>query len=333
MLSRHADSCYWMGRYIERMECTARMVDVHYHFRLEQSLLVEETLWDSILTISGEDERFLAKYGAAATEDERTVLNFFCFDRDNPSSMLRSLERARENARAIRQQISSEMWEILNRAYLDISAMDVDKVLRRTPHAFFTAVKSASHLFQGIANRTLMDGQSRDFLDLGRYLERAGQTTRILDVKYHSLLPSFRDGKPTTPSAALPDPDSVGGPMDVHGWISVLRSVGGLEAFRKTHPASTNPTQIAGFILLNPEFPSSVRYSAEQVHAKVESLTQQTGSRQDNPARFGAYHLQGKLASVTATQVVAEGLHGYLEEVLDQCDQIGIAVAETFLQY
>ncbi len=333
MLSRHADACFWIGRYIERVECTARMVDVHYHFRLEESLAREETLWNSILLISGEDEPFLEKYGEAATEDERTVLNYFCFDRDNPSSVLSSLERARENARGIRQQISSEMWEIVNRAYLDISSMDVDKVLKRTPHAFFTGVKSAAHLFQGIADRTLMDGQSRDFLDLGRYLERAGQTARILDVKYHALLPRFRDGKPPEPPSLLPEPDSVGGPMDVHGWIAVLRSVGGLEAFRKTHPASTDPTQIAGFILLNPDFPSAVRYCADQVHERIERLTAQTGARQDSQARFGAYQLRSKLASATPSEVVTEGLHGYLEDVLDRCDEIGAAIGETFLQY
>lgn len=333
MLSRHADAIYWLGRYMERAECTARMVDVHYHYRLERSVLAEETLWSGILAISGEEQRFLAQYGPELAEDERSILQFFCFESRNPSSILTSLAQARENARSIREQISTEMWECVNRAYLELSGTDLDKVMRRSPYTLFQAVKNHSHLLQGISERTLMEGEGRDFYNLGRFVERASQTTRVLDVKYHVLLPRFRDGQNPGEPSPLPEPDSVGGPVDVHGWIAVLRSVGGLEAFRKTHPAVADPTTIAGFILLNDRFPASVRYCANAAQRRIERLTQSTGIRQDNRARFASFQLCGRLASVRIEEVVKEGLHEFLKDQHDRFDELALLIAETFLQY
>lgn len=267
MLSRHADSAFWIGRFIERAEATARMIDVHYHFGLESPLVGSALRWSSILAISGQESSFSERY---SKQDERSVLQFFAFDQENSSSIASCLRFARENARSICDQISSEMWECVNKMYLDFRVWDVERVLATSPFAFFQNVKDGSHLFQGIANRTLMMGETRDFHDAGRFLERADQTARILDVKYHDLLPRFActsvqvlraDDHPDL------DPASVGGPVDAHGWFAVLKSVGAFEAFSKTFRQGITPARVAEFLILDPRFPASVRHSCAALRA------------------------------------------------------------------
>ena len=165
MLSRHADAIYWLGRYMERAECTARMEDVHYHFRLERSVLAEETLWSGILAISGEEQRFRAKYGPDLAEDERSILEFFCFDGRNPSSILSSLGEARENARSIREQISTEMWECVNEAWL----RSEERLQRPTGAAYYRWLR-------GEVDRLLAQGREVDY----RAQAAADQTLDLL---------------------------------------------------------------------------------------------------------------------------------------------------------
>lgn len=321
MLSRDADVCFWIGRYVERAEATARMIDVHYHYGLELPTVGSTMRWASILAISGADEDFAQRYGQGAAEDERRVLQFFVFDEENPDSVFSCIRSARENARSIREQISSEMWRSLNSAFLDFREWNVERVLQNSPHGFFQWVKNASHLFQGITNRTLMMGESRDFLDIGRFLERAGQTARILDVKYHDLLPQ------------IPETETVGGPVDQHGWIAVLKSVGAFEAFRKTFQRGVTPAHVAAFLILNPSFPASVRHSV----ARVEGCLRRVSGNSDSAPANGAERLVGRLHSelnyITAEEIILRGLHEFLADVVDRCDAIGFAVAETYLRY
>src|SRR5579859_3820105 len=234
MLSRDADSCFWIGRYVERAEAAARMVDVHYHTALEAPLPplsvegreVSTLRWHSLLAISGSADAYTARY---AHENDRDVLHFFAFDLEHPNSILATWKMARENARCIREQLASEMWESLNVSYLQMREWDVDRLLAGTPHAFFQMVKDASHLFQGILNRTMLMGETRDWLDTGRFLERAGQTARLLDVKYHDLLPAPHNG------------GAHGAAMDMHGWIAVLKSVSAFEMYRKSYQDGIKP--------------------------------------------------------------------------------------------
>ncbi len=336
MLSRHADSAFWIGRYVERAEATARMIDVHYHFGLESPLVGDALRWSSILAISGQEEAFAKKH---SVEDERSILEFFAFDETNPSSIYACMKSARENARSIRDQISSEMWECINRAYIDFRAWDVERVLTASPFAFFQKVKDSSHLFQGITNRTLMMGETRDFHDAGRFLERADQTARILDVKYHDLLPRFAGVTllETVPASSapssVPDPDSIGGPVDVHGWIAVLKSVGAFEAFSKTYREGVTPARVAEFLILNPRFPASVRHSI----GRVESCIRRVSGNRDLAPRNEAERAVGKLYNdlnyTTAEQIIANGLHEFLEDVQDRCTHIGGAIQATYLSY
>ncbi|MFZ4506396.1 MAG: alpha-E domain-containing protein [Fimbriimonas sp.] len=343
MLSRDADSVFWIGRNIERAEATARMIDVHYHYGLESPLVGETFRWSSILAISGQQQRYAEKYGEP---DERGILQFFAFDQSNPTSIHSCIYQARENARMIRDQVSSEMWECLNHIYLDYRQWNVKKVLAATPHTFFQKVKDSSHLFQGITNRTLMMGEARDFHDAGRFLERADQTARILDVKYHDLLPKFsadqpewvqrqeqRQGERVRGQFQGPDPASVGGPVDLHGWIAVLKSVGAFEAFRKTYHQGVSPTRVAEFLILNPQFPASVRHSIGRIDGCLRRVTGNSGSGPSNPAERAVGRLYQDLNYLSAQEIIAGGLHEFLTNVQDRCVDIGNEIANTFLRY
>jgi len=330
MLSRHADSSFWIGRYIERAEATARMIDVHYHFGLESPLVGEALRWSSILAVSGQEEAFAAKNDRL---DERAILQFFAFDPENPGSIYSCLQFARENARSIRDQISSEMWESLNRMYLNYQAWDVDRVLSTSPFAFFQTVKDGSHLFQGITNRTLMMGEARDFHDCGRFLERADQTARMLDVKYHDLLPRFAGGTVRGPVASSEDPSSVGGPVDVHGWVAVLKSVGAFEAFSKTFRQGVSPRRVSQFLLLNPQFPASVRHSIGRIDGCLRRVSGNQDRGPKNEAERAVGRLYNELNYMQAEDIISQGLHEFLEDVQDRCSDIGAAIFRTYLTY
>ena len=336
MLSRDADACFWIGRYIERAEATARMIDVHYHFGLELPSIGETLSWSSILSISGGEEAFHARYGV---EDERSILRYFIFDEANSDSIYSSIRSARECARAIREQLSSEMWESLNATFLEMRSWTLERVLEVSPHEFFQRIKNASHLFQGILNRTLMMGESRDFLDAGRFLERGGQTARILDVKYHVLLPKLTKSDAAIESVdieaqpALPEPDSVGGPVDVHGWISVLKSVGAFEAYRKTYQRGVTPANVASFLILNNQFPASVRHCVGRVEAGLRRISGNTGRGPVNAAEREVGRLHHELNYLTADEIISRGLHEFLQDVLESCAGIGNAITEIYLRY
>jgi uncharacterized alpha-E superfamily protein len=345
MLSRDADSCFWIGRYIERAEATARMIDVHYHFGLESPVIRQTAQWSSIITISGAEKQFRSRYQG---EEERDIIQFFAFDEENSNSIVRCIRSARENARTIREIISSEMWESLNRTYLDMRHWNIERVMSVSPHEFFQWVKNRSHLFQGIMNRTLMMGESRDFLDTGRFLERADQAARILDVKYHDLLPRFTKAEedredhevgavklPVATSSEPPilgDPVGVGGPVDVHGWIAVLKSVGAYEGFRKTYHQVT-PANVADFLVLNSHFPASVRHSIGRVNGCLRRVSGNTGAAPENSAERAVGKLYSQLNYITAPEIIRGGLHEFLEDVQIQCCEIGDAIMETYLTY
>lgn len=326
MLSRHADSAFWIGRYIERAEATARMIDVHYHYGLESPLVGEALRWSSILAISEAEKEYKKRYD---TLDEQNILHFFAFDTQNSNSIASCVASARENARSIRDAISSEMWQTVNKWYLGMRTWNVDTVLKVSPHAFFTWVKNESHLFQGITNRTLMMGESRDFHDAGRFLERADQTARILDVKYHDLLPSF------TRQTAVGDegPIGVGGTVDDHGWLAVLKSVGAFEAFRKTYHEGVTAGRVAEFLILNPQFPASVRHSI----GRVDGCLKRIGSGKDSGPRNKAEKEVGKLYQelnyMSAEDIINEGLHEFLDRIQKRCLLVGEAIRECYLSY
>lgn len=333
MLSRHADSCFWLGRYVERVESISRLLDVQYHYALEAGEWDARTIYRGMVTISGETSAFRAQHGEG-NESDRSIIDFFCFDRSNPSSIINSLGMARENARIVREQISTEMWETINRAYLKFQEADLDAVLV-SPHEFFLQVRDGAAQFRGVVERTWMEGEPRWFLDTGCSVERAGQTSRILDVKYHILLPkAVAAGQSQVQSQGeLPEPDAVGGAIDIHGWIAVLKSVGGLQGFRRCYPASTSVADIVDFLVFHPSFPSSVQYSLNQADSSLEAIRQATGASPNNEASALIREWQHRMSGRRGADIVLTGLHEFLEDVTQGMDDISSAIWRTYLRF
>ena len=344
MLSRDADSCYWIGRYVERAEATARMVDVHYHAELEAPLQprsevdggLQPMQWHTLLEISGAIEQYNLLHD---TENDRDVIDFFVFDRQNPDSILSAWRRARENARSIREQLASEMWESVNITFLELVEWNVDRVLAGSPHEFFQMVKNGSHLFQGILNRTMLMGETRDWLDIGRFLERAGQTARLLDVKYHDLLPIHSHETDAAkfsidePRHAPPHPYGVGGPLDMHGWIAVLKSVSAFEMYRKVHHSGITPARVVGFLLLNSQFPASVRHGIGRVEGCLKRISGNIGEEPSTEPERLTGRLRADLTYTRPEEIISSGLHEFLESVQDRCGAVGNTITRTYLSY
>lgn len=314
MLSRSADSCFWIGRYVERAEAVARLIDVQYHFGLETPLGGAQPNWEPILESTGGSEAYYSRYEG---DSDRNILFFFAFDETYPNSIASCIRRARENARSIREEISSEMWEHLNTSYHELGNWDIDRVLSVSPHAFFRFVRNVSHLFQGILHRTLSISDIRNFLDTGRFLERAGQTSRILDTKYRVL-----------------GQNGLNGSMDIHGWISVLKSVGGFEAFRKTYPGGITPDHVAAFLILNGGFPAAVIHCVARVETSLRRISgNPLGTAPVNASEREAGRLYNDLRFLSEEELAHFNLHHYLTGVISRCDDIGSAIASDYLSY
>jgi len=323
MLSREADAMFWMGRYVERAEATARIVDVQYHSELEGAFPLAQggdidanALWGPILAISGDAERFAKDYDD--DQVERNVLDFFAFRSTNPNSIVGCVTRARDNARGVREMISSEMYESLNIFYLEVTRWNVDKILEASPHGFFTQVKNSSRLFQGMTQRTMPSDEPLAFLECGVYLERAEKTARMLDVKYHILQ--------ATQVVQT-------GPLDQHQWTAVLKSVGAFEAFRKAHRFGITPAKVVSFLVLNPSFPASICYAITHAERCLRRIRGSDDSPPANRAERLVGRLRADLSFLTTEEILETGLHTFLDQVQIRCNEIGNAITEAYLRY
>lgn len=318
MLCREADACFWIGRYVERAEATARMVDVHYSTALEMSSPTQAEVlhWETLLAIAGSTEAYAARYTG---QNDHDVLHFFAFDVENPNSILSCWERARHSARVVREQLSSEMWESLNAAYLRMREWNVEKLLADSPHVFFQMVKDASHLFQGILNRTMLMDEARDWLDAGRFLERASQTPRLLDIKYKELLGDRSPTLEVTP--------------DIHQWIAVLKSVSAFEMYRKVHQEGIRPEGVVDFLVFDIRFPASVRHGIARVEGCLRRIGGNPQAEPCNEAELRVGRLLADLTYSRAKEIVAAGLHSFLNDVQRRCAEIGEAISMQYLAY
>jgi uncharacterized alpha-E superfamily protein len=234
MLSRVAGCLYWMSRYLERAENVARLLDVNLQLLVDFGELDDETLkihWGPILQATGDEDLFYQLYENA---DSESVTDFITFCPNNPNSLLSCIANARENARQVRDQISAEMWTVLNDAYHFIKSQNIKKVWDGDAGEFYDQIKQFSHLFQGITVSTFARDEGYEFIQFGKYLERADKTSRLLDVKYHILLPKVTD---------------VGGAVDAAQWQAVLRSTSALEAYRRFYVADILPWKVAEFLI------------------------------------------------------------------------------------
>ena len=314
MLSRIADSLFWMARYMERAEDTARILDVNYYMMLEGAHQPYRLRWEPLVIISGAHERFFVQYDEAAP---RSVFEFLGFSEDNPDSIVECVSKARENARTIRDRISREMWEDLNSLYLEVSRFRVDDVLASGPHAFCDLVKSGSHRFMGVSRATFPRDEGWHFLNGGQVLERAEMTARIVDVQYHTLV----EGLP-----ALSDPDN-------HQWMAVLKSVAAYEFYRRTYNTRIEPERVAELLLLHPQHPRSLRFSIGVLQMALRAISGSGSDAYANEAERLTGRLYDGLKYDRIEDIVARGLHAFLAEVQRTCRAIGEHVARTYFYY
>jgi len=309
MLSRVAENLYWMSRYVERAENTARVLDVAWRM----SLLVKEAQlanqeWFAPLNITGSLFPFSGRHDVVCA---REVLHFMALDPENPSSIYSCARHARENARAVRGSITSEMWEVLNATWLDMQQMDEDKMRARGVSQFFDWVKERSHLFRGVTFGTMHRDDAYEFARLGTHMERADSTARILDVKYHILLPSVKD---------------VGGAVDYYQWSAVLRSVSAFEAYRKVYRDVITPLKLAELLILRDDIPRSLRFCLRQV---FDTLGRVQNAQSAETLRRAGQILAG-LQYGRVSDIFAGGLHEYLTEFLDSMHELSQDIQRSF---
>src|SRR5215510_10233122 len=295
VLSRVAESIYWMSRYVERAENVARFIEVNLQLMLDAPS-GEGQQWEPLVNTTGDYEVFTKHYGQATRQN---VIHFLTFDAENPNSILSCVRAARENARTIREIISSEMWLQLNKFYLMVTAAAENSSAHANPHEFFTEVKNANHLFNGITAATMTHGEPWHFFHMGRMLERADKTSRILDVKYFILLRSVHD---------------IGTPFDDIQWAAVLRSASAFEMYRKRH-GRISPRGVVEFLLLDREFPRAIHFSLLGARDSLHAIS----GTPPGTFRYPAEKLLGLLCSdlsyAAVDEIIGAGLHEYLDDL------------------
>ena len=308
MLARVADSIYWMSRYIERAENVARFIEVNLNLMLDLPVGSAQQ-WQPLVDTTGDAAEFAKRYGTAT---QRNVIQFLTFDHESANSIRSCLRAARENARSVREIISSEMWEQLNEFYLMVNAADAEN--GTDPQDLFASVRMAGHLFNGVTDSTMTHNESWHFCRLGRMLERADKTSRILDVKYFLLLPSA---------------DDVGTTSDDIQWAAVLRSASAFEMYRKCH-GRIAPERVVEFLLFETEFPRAIQYCLMRARASVHAISGTPAGMFRHPVERLFGELCSELAYARVEAIITAGLHEYLDRLQTKINQIGTEVSETF---
>lgn len=314
MLSRIAESLFWLARYIERAEGTARVLDVNYHMLLEQAQRSYRPRWEPLIVMAGEEDRFRKFYREVNAEN---VFEFLAFRPDNPSSIVQCISKARENASTIRDRISREMWEDINGLYHMVSRFIPSDEVAAGPHRFCERIIFGAHRFHGVTNATLPHDEGWEFLRMGWSLERAEMTARLVDVQYHNLL----------------DGPSADGALDNHQWMAVLRSVSAYEAYLRQYHAPIEPESVATMLMLNPLHPHSIRFNITTVRAALRAINGTGPSSYANEAERLAGRVVERLSYDTVEEIFSQGLHGYLNELLRACGSIGEDIARTYFYY
>lgn len=319
MLSRVANSLFWMARYMERAENTARLIDVNIHMMLDIGRCLadvgsSEPYWNPIIRMNSSFESFRANHPRTTRE---AAIDWLTFGAANSNSILSCVARARENARAMRGSISSEMWEHVNTTYLALRGTGSAEVWREGPHTYFQRIKLASQLFQGLVESTIPRDEGWRWIELGLYLERADATSRLVDVKYHILLPSVAD---------------VGGPIDSVQWIAVLKSCSAYEAFQQRYVARITPARVAEFLVLDRSFPRSVRFCFDQIYWALRCISTDHGALGELSPEIVASNVRRMLGETTMSGIIQFGLHEYMMQLQSYCAETTDKITSTYFQ-
>lgn len=310
MLSRVADCVFWMSRYIERAENAARFVDVNLNLTLDLGGVLSNQ-WDPLIYTAGDHEQFYERYGTAT---QKNALAMLTFDEQNPNSILSCLKFARENARTIREIIAGAVWEELNKFYWFVTDAARNGQAADNPFEFFNHVKRCGQLIVGIMEATMSRGEAWHFAQMGRLLERADKTSRILDVKYYILLPSVAD---------------VGTPLDAIQWSALLKSASALEMYRKRHGRIT-PDEVTEFLILDAEFPRALRFCLRGAEESLHAVTGTDPGTFRNQAERRLGQLRSELDYAQIGDIIETGLHEFIDSFQRKLNLVGEAVQATF---
>jgi uncharacterized alpha-E superfamily protein len=312
MLSRVADAVYWASRYVERAENVARFVNVNLDLMLD-SPSTQKPKWEPLVQTTGDQDWFYEHYPSATLD---TVTNFLTFDRKYPHSILSSLIYARENARTVRDVISREMWQELNQLYLMVVEASKKPPRPEELSAFYERVKMSGIYYAGVTDATLSHGEVWHFARMGRMIERADKTSRILDVKYYIL---------------LPDTHQVGSAVDQVGWTALLNSASALQMYRQ-QVHHIDPREVAKFLLLDPSFPRSIRHSVHALGASLHAITGSKTASYSNEAERLVGKLRASLDFAEIDEIMDIGLHEYLDSLQGVLNDVGAALQKRFFE-
>jgi len=317
MLSRTADHLYWMARYMERAENTARMLDVNYQTSLlPQTADNAEQGWRGLLAISELTPIYRERYGDEVTADK--VMQFMVRDEGNGSSIFNCLRAARENARAVRGTLTTEVWETQNQTWLEFNRLLRQGEFESDPAEFFEWVKFRSHLSRGVAVGTMLQDESLHFKRLGTFLERADNTARLLDVKFLELTQGrdFFGGNDKDPQE-----------IDFYHWSALLRSVSAFVIYRKVYRNVIRPEKVAELMILRPDMPRSLAACMNEVQANLRLVANQQSA--ETQRRVG--RLCADLQYARIDEILATGLHAWLTQFLDRVNDLGAGISRDFL--
>ena len=314
MLSRTADHLFWMSRYTERAENTARMLDVNYQSSLlPQSQAMTQAGWEGLISISELLPAYTKVHGDIKAQE---VMDFMVKDESNPSSILSCLSSARENARAVRGTLTTEVWETENTTWLEVRRMIKAGDFERDPSRFFEWVKFRSHLSRGVTVGTMLMDEALYFMRLGTFLERADNTARLVDVKFHTVQSDFF-------GAASSDDQE----YDFYHWSAILRSVSGFEVYRKVYRDVIRPERVAELLILRADMPRSLHASLNAVVSNLALVATDLNSETNRRAGKLAAELRyGRIDEILAT-----GLHAYLTQFLDRINDLGAQISREYL--
>lgn len=307
MLARHAESLFWAGRYIERAESTARMLDVTYHSHLEAMTVDQSSSWHDLLKILNVDLSFSESDRSLAADQ---VSEFLVFDPDNPGTIRSSVASARENLRAVRELISTELWESVNRFHLQMSARNLRDDVAGEPHELYAMVRHECQALAGVSSETMARDEGWNFMTMGWMLERSLMTLRLLSVRYTQLV-------------------AAGAAGGFHHWVSTLKSASGSEAFRRRYRASMDPSDVVAFLLMSPVFPRSVLFGLQQAEKALAWV--EGGATRSRPQRLLG-RLRADVEYLDVVELLAGDLTVYLSMIESDIRQVSDAIEVTYFR-
>ncbi len=316
MISRVADSCFWLTRYLERVDTWSRLLDVTSSFSLDVGP-DGSGRWRPLVIVVGQEKDFIERIGAAGMEDAEIVQHYLVWDDRHPASLYSSMRAVRENARTIREAMSVEMWEAVNKSWLWLTSRSAKRLYDRERGAFYERLSSDCMMFHGICYSTMLHEDPFTFMKLGRAVERIGQTSRILDVRHHALAESSQDDEESAAMAAR--------------WLAILRSCSAYEPFFKRAANVLSGSAVAEFLLFERTFPRSVLHNLDRVRGLLERLRQSNDVTGKSPAWDSLERFRGSVLQLDMEEVRRQGLHRVATWLVDETSVLCDAIHEDFL--